>query len=1033
MNFRKIAAASAGRLLLRYFTENTPEPIHPPPVDADGRRLDEGGRLTSYYTGRDSRATWRPDMPAILAKAIGIDPSQMPRDAEMARLFEARRADNGEAWSPQHRKLSGVDLVFSPDKSVSLAAEFAPTAAEAALIWNAIDRAADQAMRYVAHDVGWARRGKGGGDGADPGAVGWIAFRHHTARPTLHVQDGAEGQTYLFDAPVAGDPHAHIHNFMMNIVATADGRIGSLDLRALSENGVKKFGAYFQAVLADELRRLGIRVGYNEGQQAVVIEAVPWDVAQAFSKRDRQILHKARRFAERQGLDWDELSADRKLDIVEEASAEGRLGKMKADERRLWREQAQALGWKHESVIDEVAHAALSDDDRFEQAYQFAARHLAAEFHTAAVLDHEKLSLFATRGLIGVGIAGGPSDIERVVGLLETRGIQLKGEHVALVVGLFDDRVRVSNTAQIRIEDKLGGLAQEAARDKSGALSAGQLNAAMGRSETKFTAEQRAAIYALGQGGRLTLLTGAAGVGKTTLLEPVVAAWKADTRYSPKGREIVGTALAWRQADALQDAGIKRTFALSPLLAMIDNGDITISRNTVLVIDEASQIGPRSLLKLLELQARTGMTIKMLGDREQAQAIEAGDSIELLRRALPPEALPQLLSTIRQTTRRGRKIAALFREGQAAQALAMKREDGHARLLGGDRDQVVAQIADLYLERRDMLLASGSKRGVTISAPTNEDAADISRAIRTRLQQRGEIATQETVHRAIDQGGREYDLALARGDRVRLYRRTWGMIDGREQQVGNNGDVVEVLGTGPQHLRVRTAKGQVADIEWRRLADKETGRILLGFGHALTIDAAQGLTSDEHINALPRGTSGVTGFTSYVAESRARGTTWTLISEGALHEAEQHRQAIGDATPITHEDFWARAAKDMSEKPYKALGTDLLNAARQDRERAIDAFIRTHHAMESATLADPDWGVKAVHRTRAKAVNEQLARHLPALDTAMSENARLLGETRQAREAMAHLRSLRAEAAAAKQQIDHAAYPSGPSRGRPGL
>ena len=67
--------------------------------------------------------------------------------------------------------------------------------------------------------------------------------------------------------------------------------------------------------------------------------------------------------------------------------------------------------------------------------------------------------------------------------------------------------------------------------------------------------------------------------------------------------------------------------------------------------------------------------------------------------------------------------------------------------------------------------------------------------------------------------------------------------------------------------------------------------MLLGLGHALTIDAAQGLTSDEHINALPRGTSGVTGFTSYVAESRARGTTWTLISEGALHEAERHRQA----------------------------------------------------------------------------------------------------------------------------------------------
>ena len=165
--------------------------------------------------------------------------------------------------------------------------------------------------------------------------------------------------------------------------------------------------------------------------------------------------------------------------------------------------------------------------------------------------------------------------------------------------------------------------------------------------------------------------------------------------------------MAWRQADALQDAGIRRTYALSPLLAMIDSGEFKANRNTVLVLDEASQIGPRPLLKLFELQAKTGMTIKMLGDREQAQAIEAGDSIEILRRALPPEALPELLTTMRQATRRGREIAGLFREGEAAQALNMKRADGHAMMVGGDRDQVVAQIADLYIARRDILTGLG--------------------------------------------------------------------------------------------------------------------------------------------------------------------------------------------------------------------------------------------------------------------------------------------------------------------------------------
>ena len=569
MNFRKIAAASKGVIILRYMTEDTPEPIHPPALDEAGRQLEEGGRLTSYYTGRDSRATWRPDMPALIANAIGIDPRKMPRDKEMSRLFEGRRGDNGEAWSQHKRKISGFDLVFSPHKSVTIAAEFALTPAESALIWNAVDRANDRVMRYVAQEVGWARKGAGGEDGADPGAVGWMSFRHHTARPTMLVQDGPRGQTYLMDSPVAGDPHMHIHNFLMNVVATADGRVGSLDMRALTDSRVKEFGAYFQAVLADELRRLGIRTGYDSTEQAVVVESVPEAVSKLFSKGRQQILDKAKSFAASQGLDWDKLDVEDKMDVLRDAGAEGRLGKMKCDERNIWREQIAEIGYQHQSVLEETHHERLTDDERFERAYQFAARHLSKEFHTAAIIDHEKLGMYAARGLIGTGIAGGPDDIKRVVGLLEERGIQLARpgrdsrqelEHVALIIGLFDGKLRVSNTAQIRLEEKLSNLAHQSARDRSAALSTDQLRKAVAESRIKFTHEQRAAIHALGEGGALTLLTGVAGAGKTTLLQPVVDAWKADKRFDPKGREVIGAAIAWRQADALKDAGISRTY-----------------------------------------------------------------------------------------------------------------------------------------------------------------------------------------------------------------------------------------------------------------------------------------------------------------------------------------------------------------------------------------------------------------------------------------------------------------------------------------
>ena len=259
----------------------------------------------------------------------------------------------------------------------------------------------------------------------------------------------------------------------------------------------------------------------------------------------------------------------------------------------------------------------------------------------------------------------------------------------------MDGQVRVTNTAQLRIERSVLDLARANGSDRSEALSSDVIRATMDRAGVRFNGEQRAAIYALGLGGRLTMLTGAAGVGKTTLLEPLVAAWQDDRRFSPEGRDVIGAALSWRQADALRETGIRQTYAMEILLRAIETGELKASRNTVLVVDEISQIAPRQILKLLELQAKTGMTIKMLGDREQAQSIEGGDAMELIRRALPTAALPEVLTTVRQRTDRGREIAGLFREGNAGDALMMKRGDGQAMMVGGDRGQVVAAIADL--------------------------------------------------------------------------------------------------------------------------------------------------------------------------------------------------------------------------------------------------------------------------------------------------------------------------------------------------
>jgi TrwC relaxase/AAA domain len=1061
MAFRKIAAASVGKLVATYFSETSPDARQwspePGKQQQAGRSVETGSRISSYYAEKRAIVEWRRDMDPAIAKRLGINSHSTPRTDELARLFETKRADTGEAWAGQNRKISAYDLTISPHKSVTLAAEFAAVKSETGAIRFAVKRANDATMRYVARELGWARKGKHGLDGADPGSVAWVSFFHHTARPTLHIEDGATGATHLAELPIPGDPQDHIHNALFNIVVTADGRVGSLDTQRLHDR-VHEFGAYFQAHLAQFLREYGVRVELDVKGEAAVLPAIPQQAVVTFSKARKQVERSAKAYAKRQGLDWDALSFDAKSTILNASEIAARLPKLRtATEREIWRAQAEAIGWKHETAFEGLEAAMFTDAERHEHAYMFAARKLAEEFKTAAVIDYDKLRLYAARGLIEVGIKG-PHEIDDVVDVIQQRGITINDKPAALITGMSEvlsrsgdtiKKLRVTHTEQVDLEEAVLAHAQRASRSFTGALSETEIGAAIEASgldfnrEPKHGAAQLAAIHALGKGADLNLLIGVAGAGKTTLLKPLVAA------YQAQGRNVIGVATAWRQADALQETGIKQgaaragtrgsdatvfheagvtgTYALTRFLNMVDRSELVIDNRTVLIVDEISQIAPKPFLRLLELQAKTGMVIKAIGDPEQVQTIEAGDTIRLLHGVIPKESIPTLENTVRQATARDRMIAGLFRIGRADAALALKREDGTARLIGGDHGQVVERIASFYLDRRDVLLAAGSTRGIGILVLTNEDAAEISRAVRARLRERGEIGADFATFEAIDQRGETYQLPLAAGDSVRLFRKTWAdLAGGARGHIGSNGDILRVEAVDAHGLTLTNKERQTGRVDWEKLRDRRTGQLLLGFGHAFTIDGAQGVTLDEAINALPRGTGSATGFKMYTAESRHVLQAWTLIAEAALHEAVKGRQALGETTEITTEDLWAQAARDMGYKPYKPNAIDLEDRIqRQDVNDA--AIMRIEQQVEMAVRAGGTIN-GAFHRRREEKIFAQvLAERLPELDAALDRRGEAISELADAIDSMQRHRPAVTKYATTETQA--APSPSGPSPG----
>ena len=153
-----------------------------------------------------------------------------------------------------------------------------------------------------------------------------------------------------------------------------------------------------------------------------------------------------------------------------------------------------------------------------------------------------------------------------------------------------------------------------------------------------------------------------------------------------------------------------------------------------------------------------------------------------------------------------------------------------------------------------------------------------------------------------------------------------------------------------------------------------------------------------------------------------------MVSEAATLEAVKRGRALGDLTPITSETLWNRVGEDMAAKPYKALGIDLLQGAREGREMAINAFIAQSHRLQTLEADRRNVGREVRQRQQAEAIRGSLPRHIAALDEALRYNLATSGP----RTAEDHLRHLRVEAEVARRKLEGVMPASvAPTRPRP--
>ena len=966
----------------------------------------EAKAMASYYSGEvleqtlsdTIQAAPRQDMHPSIAAALRVDPTRPLSTDETTHILTGLRADGLDIEgkhvhriTEQKSRIGYIDLTFSAPKPLSVAIALAPTVHER----NALDRvhldAVDSTMTYIASQVGFATKGRGGRHGEDPGHIAWFLFEHYSARPTVKIADKENGidVTHHETINVPGDPQRHTHVIVPNVVVTDQGRVAALPLVKLRER-VHEFGAIYQAHLGVSLRRLGVQVELDRKTWMAHLTAVSRDACALFSKRSTDGEEFARHNAHRAGKDWDAMSAGEQRRFVKYWVRNRREGKADTD-LETWLKQAADIGYKHQSVLRPgKAQDLASPQERMQQAYKTSLDYLEPHLERRSRFEGSLARIAAVKGFIAAGLSGDVGrEIHAVTAAYRTEGVRQRGKMTALSWGRTKGEQYSTFTTAIHAEEEREaiGLIKAAAADKSTALSSSAVERGVkdavaesrhgGRKGFDFTTpegqKQRELIDKIAAGGRVSVAVGVAGSGKTTVLYPLVSAWKRD------GREVYGTTLAWRQADGLADAGIgqkkrrtwladtgsltasgiaeERTMALAAFLLRMNMGQLKLNKRSVVVIDEVAQIGTHQMLQLMRHQARDGFQIVALGDARQSQAVEAGNTIRLFEKALGEGAIPELLMTIRQFEKRDRETSLMFREGRAertAEALKRKDEAGTLAMAGGGYRQAITAAVDLW-EQRKKANAGDDQYTLGLSVPTNADTRAIGEEIRRRRKLSGEIGRDRRVVDAIDQIGAQYTLKIAEGDRFRLFARTKARLEnGQRRVIGVNGSVVEVTGVLREGLRLRNRKGEEGLATWKSLTDRETGRIKLSYGDALTIDARQGDTVTEHITVMPAGSQAVQAYKAYTAESRHRRQSWLVTSQGEEIAEIHERRPLGDPRNLetdrtkVSEAIIANMARNLSRTPEKILATDFLAQAQRVMHGTVNAMTAAWYRTEKA-------------------------------------------------------------------------------------
>lgn len=790
-----------------------------------------------YYSNEGDRGSWYGGGAAALGFAGELERGQLKN------ILEGYNPQTGRPLArnagPEHK--CGWDLAFSAPKSVSLVWALGGEDNRLA-IEQAQARSARVALDYLEKHAITTRSRAG-----DLFAGGIVAalYQHGTSRE--------------------GDPQLHTHA----VVANTDAAGLAIDIDTRQKMAA---GAIYRAQLASELQKIGYKI--ESDKSSFCIAGIDPATERHFSQRRQQI--------EAEMLAAGYKSA-RAASIAALSTRQAKQIQDREQQIEAWRQAAKEQGISAQTVNGLRTHVLAREA-------MPAAGELLQQITAQAstVTDAQLVTAVAQTAqgrLDAAGIESYLSDLKK------------SGELVRLVADCPAHRARYGPdtrwTSREMLEIESGIVNKSLARsaetshvvDASKAITAAAQKAeAAGRqnSECNYGAstEQIKMIeHICVSAGAVKCVQGLAGTGKSYALGIAREAWEKN------GNRVIGCALAGKAADSLKNGAGIESITIHSLLLKLENSKEKLTKNDVIVIDEAGMVGSRLLAKMLDAAHSAGAKVVLVGDSKQLQPIDAGGAFRALTEKL---GAAELRDITRQNKEIDRQVVRDFAAGDAAKAIRSLDERGLIKT-NADKQALKEHLVADFMQHRDP-----NKPGESLMlAATRADVRALNELAREHMKNQNRICNEHQIETT------EGKLVIAEGDRI-LFKKNDKSLNVKNGQLAS----VERIYFNKKGELVVTAKiddGQ--RVQFSPGHDAARGEYAdIRHGYAVSVHAAQGVTVDR-TNVLIHDSMSDREW-SYVAASRARIETRLFCTHNQKSELTQTmNQSHQKSTSLDYKEF----------------------------------------------------------------------------------------------------------------------------------